>query len=93
MPIHSDISKWIKVIVPLDSYDVIEKTQWCWHSVKKDAFPVGDSLLQYSFMDMAHLVGTAFYDMNKLAWDLTKCEKYECPKSATLESSFAGFQI
>lgn len=75
MPIQTDIRKWIKIILPLDTYDIVEKTQWCWNSVKQDAFPLGDLQCQNSFRMLARLFGNAVFDINKQVWDLTKCER------------------
>ena len=77
MPLQNDLHKWIKVIVPLDVYDVVEKTQWCWNSIEKDAFFLLNK--DYvSFRKMARLFGEqVYFDMNACSWNLMECDRLD----------------
>ena len=80
MPLYSDPSTWIKIIVPLETFDIVEKTNWCWHNSMKDAFPVGyepslQDITQKSFRVLSHLMGNNIIcDSIRSTWDLRNCQ-------------------
>jgi hypothetical protein len=82
MPLYSDPNTWIKIIVPLDTFDIVEKTNWCWHNSMKDAFPIGyepniHNITQNSFRVLSKLLGNNIsFDETKRTWDLR--EAVEC---------------
>jgi len=75
MPLQNDINKWIKIIIPLDAYDITEKTEWVWNSIEKDAFSLKLGTCK-SFRNMARLLGeNIVFDMNTCSWDLRNCRE------------------
>ena len=81
MPLYNDPAKWVKIIVPLDTFDIVEKTNWCWHHSFKDAFPINykPSLIDFkekSFCMMAKLRSSqSEYDATTSTWNLLKCDR------------------
>ena len=72
MPLYTNNQTWVKIIVPLEVFDIVERAEWCWDAEKNDAFPLGDSSHDEtnSFRILAQLFNTDYDFENATTIDL-----------------------